>query len=280
MKIASKNHVFKTLDSYHLIAKKGYGQNFLINENITKGIISNCNIDSEELIIEIGPGLGALTEELLESYPKVIAIEIDRNMVRVLNDTFNNDKLEIINEDFLKINLNELIEKNNEFAHVSIVSNLPYYITSDILEKIIISKNEKLDKLVVMMQKEVGKKLLKNDHKIDSFLNFLISNYCSVKELIYVSKNDFIPRPNVDSLVLEIELKDAKYKIKDESRFFYVFKECLKNKRKFLISNLMNILMISKEEILIKFKELKIKENVRIEELSVEAYINLINNLC
>ena len=106
MKIATKTHVFRTLEKYQLIAKKGYGQNFLINENVTKGIVEKSLIDDDNLIIEIGPGLGALTEELLSKYSKVIAIEIDKNMVEVLKEQFENDeKLEIINEDFLKVDL-------------------------------------------------------------------------------------------------------------------------------------------------------------------------------
>ena len=279
MKIASKNYVFGVLKDYHLIAKKGYGQNFLINENITKGIINNSHISKDDLIIEIGPGIGALSEELLIAFKKVIAIEIDKNMVRVLKDTFVDEKLEIINEDFLKVDLNELINKNGEFNRVSVVSNLPYYITTDILEKIILADNTKLDKVVVMMQKEVAKKLIKKENKIESLLKFLIDNYCDVREVIYVSKNDFIPRPNVDSLVLELELHKGRYEIENKEKFLFVLEECLKNKRKFLMSNLINILGLEKEKISGVFKELNLKETVRIEELSVREYVSLINKL-
>lgn len=280
MKIATKTHVFKTLEKYQLIAKKGYGQNFLINENVTKNIVEKSSIDKENLIIEIGPGLGALTEELLLKFKKVIAIEIDKNMVNVLKDTFcDESKLEIINDDFLKVNLKEIMNNNLKFNKVSVVSNLPYYITSDILEKIILNRENKLDKVVVMMQKEVGKKLLNKEEKIESYLRFLLTNYCGVKELVYVSKNDFIPRPNVDSIVLEMSLRQEKYPIKNEGKFFYIFKECLKNKRKFLLSNLMNILNIDKAELIKIFNELNISENARIEELDVKEYVNLINKI-
>lgn len=279
MKIATKTHVFKTLEKYNLIAKKGYGQNFLINESITKGIVEKSSIEKDNLIIEIGPGLGALTEELLQKYEQVIAIEIDKNMINILNDTFfNQDNLIIINQDFLKVDLDELIEKSG-CNRVSIVSNLPYYITTDILEKIILNRNEKLNKVVVMMQKEVGKKFLNKEEKIDSYLRFLLTNYCSVKDILYVSKNDFIPRPNIDSIVLEITLQKEKYLLKNQKEFLNVFKECLKNKRKYLLSNLMNIFGIEKSTLIGIFNELNILETARIEELEIKKYVELINRL-
>ena len=279
MKIATKNHVFKTLEKYNLIAKKGYGQNFLINEKITTSIVNDMSIDTSDLIIEIGPGLGALTEELLMKFNKVIAIEIDKNMVNVLKDTFNTEKLEIINQDFLKVDLNEIFNKNKEYIKASIVSNLPYYITSDILEKIILYRENKIEKLVVMMQKEVGKKLIKSDEKIDTFLKFLVDNYCDIKELVYVSKNDFIPRPNVDSIVLEIELHKSKNYIKNEKEFFNLLKNCLVNRRKILLSNLVNLLDINKDIILNVYDKFNIKETARIEELSIREYVNLVNEI-
>jgi len=175
--------------------------------------------------------------------------------------------------------LKQLLNNNNNFNKVSIVSNLPYYITSDILEKIILNRDSRLNKIVVMMQKEVGKKLLNKEEKIESYLRFLLTNYCDIKELVYVSKNDFIPRPNVDSIVLEINLKEEKYPIYNEEKFFFIFKECLKNKRKFLLSNLVNILNIDKNYLIAVFNELKIDESVRIEELTVEKYIYLLNKI-
>ena len=161
MIIATKKETFRILNEYNLIAKKGYGQNFLINYETIKTIANNSNIKEDTLVIEIGPGLGALTQELLNISNKVIAIEIDKNMVKVLKENLNNEKLEIINEDFMKVDLNELISKNDSFKEVIIVSNLPYYITSDILEKIISLKHPKITKIVAMMQKEVGQKIIK-----------------------------------------------------------------------------------------------------------------------
>ena len=184
MIIATKKETFRILKEYNLIAKKGYGQNFLINYETISAITDNLNVKKDTLIIEIGPGLGALTQRLLELSSKVIAIEIDKNMVKVLQENLNNTNLEIINNDFLKIDLNKVIKDNDQYNEVVIVSNLPYYITSDILEKIISLNNKKITKVIVMMQKEVGKKLVKKEEKIESYLKVLIDNYCDLDQML------------------------------------------------------------------------------------------------
>ena len=193
MIIASKKETFRILKEHNLIAKKGYGQNFLINYEVIKNIANKSNITKDTLVIEIGPGLGALTQELVSIATKVIAIEIDKKMVEVLNENLNVENLEIINEDFLKVDLNKIIEDNPGFKEVIIVSNLPYYITSDILERIISLKNDKIKRIVAMMQKEVGKKLVKKEDKIESFLKVLIDNYCQSNILLYVLSGPFHP---------------------------------------------------------------------------------------
>lgn len=264
MIIATKKETFRLLKEYNLIAKKGYGQNFLVNYETIKSIINGANIKDKTLVIEIGPGLGALTQELIKVSKKVIAIEIDKRMVEVLKDNFDGcQNLELINEDFMKIDLNLLIEKNDGFEDVVIVSNLPYYITSDILEKIISLNNPKIKKIVAMMQKEVGKKFLKKEDKIESYLKALIDNYCDVNIVTYVSKNDFEPRPNVDSIVLNFEINNDRYKL--DYYFFEIIKECLNNRRKTLI----NTLPYDKDKIQKILLDLKIKDTIRIEELTI-----------
>ena len=263
MIIASKKETFRILKEHNLIAKKGYGQNFLINYETIKKITSGLNLNTSTLVIEIGPGLGALTQELLNVSNKVIAIEIDKNMVEVLNANLDSPKLEIINEDFLKVDLNEIIETNNNYDEVVIVSNLPYYITSDILERIISINNKKIIKVVAMMQKEVGKKLVKKEDKIESYLKVLIDNYCDVSIVTYVGKNDFEPRPNVDSIVLEFRLNKDLYNLNEE--YFEVVKECLKNRRKSIV----NTLPYEKEYSLSVLEKINVKPMIRIEELTI-----------
>ena len=273
MIIATKKETFRILNEHNLIAKKGYGQNFLINYETIKTIANSSNIKEDTLVIEIGPGLGALTQELLNVATKVIAIEIDKNMVEVLKENLNQEKLTIINEDFLKINLNELIDKYPSFNEVIIVSNLPYYITSDILEKIISLKHPKITKIVAMMQKEVGKKLLKKEDKIESYLKVLIDNYCETKTVMYVSKNDFEPRPKVDSIVLEFNINKDVYNL--DYYFFEIIKECLKNRRK----TLLNTLPFEKELIIKVLKELNLKETIRVEEMDIKQLLNVIERV-
>ena len=263
MIIASKKETFRILKEHNLIAKKGYGQNFLINYETIKKITSGLNLNTSTLVIEIGPGLGALTQELLNVSNKVIAIEIDKNMVEVLNANLDSPKLEIINEDFLKVDLNAIIETNNNYDEVVIVSNLPYYITSDILERIISINNKKIIKVVAMMQKEVGKKLVKKEDKIESYLKVLIDNYCDVSIVTYVGKNDFEPRPNVDSIVLEFRLNKDLYNLNEE--YFEVVKECLKNRRKSIV----NTLPYEKEYSLSVLEKINVKPMIRIEELTI-----------
>ena len=273
MIIATKKETFRILKEHNLIAKKGYGQNFLINYEVIKNIVSKSEISKETLVIEIGPGLGALTQELVKVATKVIAIEIDKKMVEVLNENLKVNNLEIINEDFLKINLNELIELNKDFKEVIIISNLPYYITSDILEKIISYKNNKIKKIVAMMQKEVGKKLLKKEEKIESYLKVLIDNYTFASTLMYVSKNDFEPRPKVDSIVLIFDLNKDVYNL--DSYSLSIIKECLSNRRKTLI----NTIPFDKEKVIKVLEEIKIKQTIRIEELTIKEMLNIIEKL-
>ena len=218
------------MKKYGITANKKLGQNFLTDENVIDTIAKASEITKSDLVIEIGPGLGALTQELLNVSNKVVAIEIDKNMVEVLKENLKCEKLEIINQDFLKVDLNEILSRYSEFKEVVVISNLPYYITSDILEKIIELRNPKITKIVAMMQKEVGKKFVKKEGNIESYLKVLIDNYCTTSIVMYVGKNDFEPRPNVDSIVLKFELNKDKYLLDED--FFFLLKECFKNKRR------------------------------------------------
>lgn len=273
MIIASKKETFRILNENNLIAKKGYGQNFLINYEVIKTIVNKSNISDEVLVIEIGPGLGALTQELVKVSKKVIAIEIDKKMVEVLNKEIIADNFELINDDFLKVDLNDLIEKNKEFKDVIIISNLPYYITSDILGKIISLNNKKIKRIVAMMQKEVGKKLLKKEENIESYLKVLIDNYCQVSPLMYVSKNDFEPRPKIDSMVLIFDLIKDEYKLKENH--LLIIKDCLNNRRK----TLLNTLPFDKEKIQKTLEKLNFKISLRVEEIKIKQLLDIIEDL-
>ena len=275
MIIASKKETFRILEEFNLIAKKGYGQNFLINYETIKKIVSGANIKESTLVIEIGPGLGALTQELLNVSKKVVAIEIDKKMVEVLNANFcTSNNLLIINNDFMKVDLNKIIEENGDFEEVVVVSNLPYYITSDILEKLISIRNSKIKKIIAMMQKEVGKKFLKKEGLIESYLKVLIDNYCEVSTVMYVGKNDFEPRPNVDSIVLDFSLTKDKYSL--DYYFFEIIKECLKNRRKTLLNTLP---VENKEKLLDILTKMNLKHTCMIEEIVISTMVDLVNEI-
>jgi 16S rRNA (adenine1518-N6/adenine1519-N6)-dimethyltransferase len=171
------------------------------------------------------------------------------------------------------VDLNKLILDNKEFDEVIIVSNLPYYITSDILERIIGLQNPKITKIVAMMQKEVGKKLVKKEDKIESYLKVLIDNYCDTSILLYVSKNDFEPRPNVDSVVLGFAINKDLYNLDEES--LKLLRDCLNNRRK----TLLNTLPFDKQLIVSSLNELKLKETLRIEEINIKQFLQIINSI-
>lgn len=268
--IANKDNIFMIMQKHQLNCKKRYGQNFITNLKIVEKIVDNSEIDKETGIIEIGPGLGSLTEALANKARKIVAIEIDKKLSEILSEVIEEkENLKIINADFLKIDIDRLIEDEfKEFKKVKIISNLPYYITSSILEKILVSGSNKIDELVLMMQKEVGTKLIRKEEKPKIFLKFLVDYTCETKKVVDVSKNDFFPRPKVDSIVIKLKIKKEKEKNKELILFV---KQLFANKRKALINNM----FINKEEIISFLDDLNIKRNVRIEELTSEDIIKI-----
>ena len=230
------------MNKYNIRANKSLGQNFLINEEVVKNIVESSSICSEDLVIEIGPGLGTLTKELLEKAGKVIAVELDKKMVTILEDRFKMyDNIEIIQEDILKVNLQEIIKKekqNGKIKYAKIVANLPYYITTPIIEKIINSKVE-VEGMVLMVQDEVADRLCaipgsKNYGYITVYLNY----YFNLEKLFTVDRSSFEPVPNVDSAVIKLSLKENRLIVNDEDKFFEFVKDAFKMKRKNLKNNL------------------------------------------
>ena len=199
------------LKKYHINASKSLGQNFLIDDLIVENTVDSANISKDDLIIEIGPGLGTLTARLLESAKKVIAIELDKRMITILEDRFSlYDNFDLINEDVLKVDLKSIIEneKNkNNVKDVKIVANLPYYITTPIIMKLL---EEKLDieSITVMVQKEVADRLTaKPGDKLAGAITYTVSYYSIAKEILSVPKESFIPSPEVESAVIKLTLR-------------------------------------------------------------------------
>lgn len=262
------------LNKYNAHANKGYGQNFLIDQNVVDGIIENAGVCRDDLIIEIGPGLGNLTSPLLENAGKVICIELDPKMVSILKDRFSlYENFELINEDVLKVDLNKLIEENSKFKTAKVVANLPYYITTPIIMKLLEDKLN-LESITVMVQKEVAERLAdKPGGKEVGAITYSINYYTNPEIIIDVPRDSFIPAPNVDSAVIKLDvLKQPKVKVLDEELFFKVIKFSFLQKRKTLINSLSNSGLLPKDFLEEILNELGIDLRVRAEQLSLEQF--------
>lgn len=264
------------LNKHGFNLKKMYGQNFIIDENIITNIINAANIDKETLVIEIGPGAGSLTYKLSEKAKNVICYEIDTTLKEVLNETLKEkENVEIIYQDFLKANILEQIKKY-EYKKLYVVANLPYYITTPIIIKII-EDNIKVDKMVVMVQKEVGDRFKATPGSKDySSLSVFLNYYFDVKKLLDISKNVFLPKPNVDSIVVEFKKKENLKEVTNKELFFKLIRDAFKQKRKTLKNNLKEYNLLKIEEILKKYNY---DLSVRAEQLTIDIFIEIANNL-
>ena len=269
------------MKKYGITANKKLGQNFLIDENVLDTIVNSSEINSDDLIIEIGPGLGTLTAKLLEKAGKVICVELDDRMISVLKDRFfMYQNLEIINEDILKIDLNKIIKENkenNNFKKVKIVANLPYYITTPIIMKLL---EEKLDieSITVMIQKEVADRLTAiPGEKNSGAITYTVYYFSQAEEILTVPNTSFIPEPEVASEVIKLTIrKEPIIKIKDEEKFYKIIKCAFMQRRKTLVNALSNSnLFESKEQIENLLEELGIDKKIRGEALTIEQFANI-----
>lgn len=271
----SPNKMKELLDKHGFSLKKMFGQNFIIDENIINSIINVSDIDSDTLVIEIGPGAGSLTYKLSESAKEVLCYEIDTTLKDVLNETLkDSNNVKIIYNDFLKENVNEEL-KNHDYKKLYLVANLPYYITTPIIVKII-EDNINIDKIVVMVQKEVGDrfKAIPNTKDYGS-LSIFLNYYFNVRKVLNISKNVFIPKPNVDSIVVEFTKKD-RIPLKNEKLFFKLIRDSFKQKRKTLRNNLKGYNLELIEEVLKKYN---FDLSVRAEQLDINIFIDIANTL-
>lgn len=262
------------MNKYNITANKSYGQNFLIDENIVSGIVEKAEVSKKDLVIEIGPGLGTLTSFLLERAGKVICIELDTHMLKILNDRFSlYNNFELINDDVLKVNLKELISNNSEFENVKVVANLPYYITTPIIMKLLEEKLN-LTSITVMVQKEVAERLTEAPgSKNTGSITYSINYYTNPKTVLEVPRESFIPSPKVDSSVIKLDvLKEPKINVINEETFFKVVKCAFMQKRKTLINSLSNSGISNKETLENILNELGLDSRVRAEQLTLEQF--------
>ncbi len=257
--------------------KKKFGQNFIIDENIIKSIITKSDIDENTLVIEIGVGAGALTIGLSQFAKNVLCYEIDETLKQVLDVTLKNEKnVDIIYKDFLQADIKNDIKKY-EYKKIYVIANLPYYITTPIIMRIIESKID-VDKIVVMVQKEVGDRFKASPNTKDyNSLSVFLNYYFDIKKLLDVSRNVFMPKPNVDSIVVEFKKKENIYKVKNEDFFFKLIRDSFVQKRKTIRNNLKGYDLDKIETVL---KKHNFDLSVRAEQLPIEIFVELANYLC
>jgi 16S rRNA (adenine1518-N6/adenine1519-N6)-dimethyltransferase len=275
----------------NIVAKKSLGQNFLKDESVLSRIIESANLKKDDVVLEIGPGEGALTEKLAEVAGKVVAVELDDRLIQPLHTRFvGNDNVEIIHDDILKLNLPELVEKTflqkpneanaaNEAKNYKVVANIPYYITAPIIRLLLETKYPPKE-IYLMVQKEVAERITAKKGAM-SILAVSVQYYGQAHFLFTVFKESFDPKPKVDSAILKI----TRYKIQDTNskedikNFFRVVKAGFSAKRKTLINNLSNSLGLDKKEVEDKLQAIGFSPNTRAQELGVEDWEKLTDDL-
>jgi 16S rRNA (adenine1518-N6/adenine1519-N6)-dimethyltransferase len=267
--------VNKILQEYAFNFKKKFGQNFIVDENIIDNIVNKTNILEDSLVIEVGPGSGALTYKLCQQAKQVICFEIDETLKDILNhnlQAFQN--VEIIFQDFLKVNLKELLSKYS-YKNLYLVANLPYYITTPIITKVI-EDNIDIDKMVVMVQKEVGERFnAKPKTKSYNSLSVFLQYHFNINKMMDVSRNVFLPKPNVDSEVIEFSKKEKK-KINDLNTFYSLVRDSFTQKRKTLRNNLKKYDL---DKIEVVLNEYGYDLSTRAEQLPIDIFIDISNKL-
>ena len=266
----------RIMKQFGITANKKLGQNFLISEEVVDCIVEASEIEKEDLVIEIGPGLGTLTKKLLEKAKKVICIELDKKMIEILKQRFlAYSNLEIIEADVLKIDLKEKI-KQEGIPTVKVVANLPYYITTPIMMKLLEEELE-LDRITVMIQKEVAKRLAAiPGSKQAGAITYTTYYYAKVKEVTSVSHSCFIPEPEVESEVITLELrKSPVVEIQDKAVFFDIIKKAFMQRRKTLVNALTQENFLEKEQTEEILEQLGLDKKVRGEALTIEQFAEL-----
>ncbi|MCI9233103.1 MAG: 16S rRNA (adenine(1518)-N(6)/adenine(1519)-N(6))-dimethyltransferase RsmA [Bacilli bacterium] len=264
------------LEKHGFNFKKSFGQNFIVDENIIDAIIEKAMIKPNTCVLEIGPGAGALTYKLSERAKNVLCFEIDKKLEPILEELLNEkNNVEIIYEDFLTSDIKTKISSYS-FDSLYVVANLPYYITTPIIMKLIEDKIP-VDKIVIMVQKEVGDRFkavpgTKDYSSLSVFLNY----YFDVKKLMDVSRHVFLPKPNVDSIIIELKKKECQTQVIDEDYFFKLIRESFKQKRKTIKNNLREYPLNEIEKILKKYG---FDLSVRAEQLSLDIFIDIANRV-
>ena len=277
-----KNETLAILRKYETKAKKKFGQNFLIDENVVDTIVESAEITDKDLIIEIGPGLGTLTKRLCKKAGQVVAIEIDREVINILEtELAEYSNLKIVNEDVLKVDMNKLIEEYSMGGRVKVVANLPYYITTPIV-MMLLEGRYPIDEIEIMIQKEVAERFLATPSGREyGAITVAINYYSEIEHIIDVPSTSFLPAPKVDSAVVILRVRQELPKVEDEKFLFNIVKGAFGKRRKTLVNSLgtAGIEGVSKERVSEVLRKLEIDENIRAEKISLKNFINIADRL-
>lgn len=275
-RLYQSSYLAEILKKFNFSFSKSLGQNFLIDGNIVKNIVEKSGITDEDIVLEIGPGFGTLTEELALNAKKVIAIEKDHRLMEVLDYTLQNyDNVKIINEDFLKIDLEKIFIEEAQGQKLKVVANLPYYITTPILERIIENKNY-FSTVSVMVQEEVARRVVASPNNKDYGSLTLYLEYNSEKEILMkVPRTVFMPSPKVDSAILYLKLVHRDLDVDEDYLFKFIRSGFTKRRKNIMNSLSKGFVNISKEELKEILSSLELSGNLRAENLSLQDYINI-----
>ncbi len=260
---------------------KSLGQNFLSDKNIIDAIIEGSEIGAEDLVIEIGPGMGVLTAAAAECASRVVAVEIDRHLIPILTETLEDyDNVELINADVMKTDLSEVVEKYRTSGKVRIIGNLPYYITTPIVMKLL-EERVPADSITIMMQKEVADRIKASPgSKTYGALSVAVGFYCTVRHIANAPKEVFVPRPKVDSTVIRLDVRQERpVDLVDEKLFFETIKKGFGQRRKTLLNSLTGIRGMPKESIAAVLADCGIDSRRRAETLSMSEFADLANEI-
>lgn len=269
------------INKYSFAFQKKFGQNFLIDSNVLESIIRGAEITKDDFVLEIGPGIGTMTQYLCEAARQVVAVEIDKMLIPILEDTLSEyDNVEVINQDVLKVDIKSLAEEKNNGKPIKVVANLPYYITTPIIMGLFES-GVPIDSITIMVQKEVADRMQTGPGSKDyGALSLSVQYYATAKVILNVSATCFMPRPNVDSAVIKLTRhKEPTVNVADEKLMFKIIRASFNQRRKTLVNGLKNSpeLSFSKEQIVKAIEKIGKPETIRGEALTLEEFAELAN---
>lgn len=282
MKIATPARTRAILNQYQLRAKKKLGQNFLISERVTSAIVRAIDLQPDDVVVEIGPGIGSLTEELLQKAGQVVAIELDRELIPVLQDLFRDySNLKLVNQDVLKVNLDQLVQEQTGATRYKLAANLPYYITTPILMHLL-ENRYRISEMALMVQKEVAERICaRPGGKEYGAITVAVQYFCQARLAVQVPASAFIPAPEVESAVIHLKRhQQPPVDPGDEKIFFRVVKAAFAQRRKTLLNTLSAAgFNLSREEWLKLLERCQIEPGRRGETLSLEEFARISREL-